>query len=370
MKKFILVIAILFVSFNLQAKDITVTAEGVGDGYDWAVMNAVENAVRQSSEIFVHRQSPMSKLEVKGASKEAYDENVKLKIDDGSIIGGKENIDLKAEGKADSQENATFEEKTVDAHYEGKVESYKVISSEQKDGKYHVKIEAIVKKAEEYKSPELVQKAKYSLSILPFKSYATMKCGEGKFDNNEFSDKLSLSLTNRIAETHKFNLVSRRDLNEYADEMSLEVFDLVKPEEKNRLRNLKAADYLLVGSIDYLKIGKSTTNVEMTGESYTKSSGRLQISYRLIETATMEIIATGMVEEKYKKESGGGNCSKIASNMLGDAADAMVDKIMAEVFPDYEPQFNKKEERKAKAAAKAKKVAPKKRQVVKLPFDK
>lgn len=52
MKK-ILYTLLLLTAFNANAKEIVVTAYGEGDDYDWAVMNAVENAVRQTSDIAI-----------------------------------------------------------------------------------------------------------------------------------------------------------------------------------------------------------------------------------------------------------------------------------------------------------------------------
>ncbi len=372
MKKFLVLAAAILLIGNVQAKEVTVTATGMGDSYDWAVMNAVENAVRQSTEVIVHRNAPMEKFEMKGVSSDDYNESENVKVDDGSVIGGKGNIDYKAEGKAGNKMNAVFEEKSIDAHYAGKVDSYKVLSTEEKDGKYIVKIEAIVKKPEDYKSPGLVKKAEYSLSIAAFKSRYPLKCGDGDFSSFEVMEKFNTELTNRIALTKKFSLVSRRDLDDYLDEVALEALNLTKPENRNKLQNLKSADYLLVGSIDYFNIKKTTTDVEMTGESYSKTNGRVQVSYRLIETGTMEVVAAGAVEAKFKKDGGKGKCEMIAGRLMAEAADKIVDQLMMQIFPDYKPVFEpaRKEADAEKKAKAAKKAAPKKRQVVKLPFDK
>lgn len=62
MKKIILAL-FLFTAISAQAKEITVTAYGEGDDYDWAVLNAVENAVRQTSDITVEGKG-LHKLDV------------------------------------------------------------------------------------------------------------------------------------------------------------------------------------------------------------------------------------------------------------------------------------------------------------------
>lgn len=372
MKKLVLLLAVLLFSGSLQAKEIVVEAQGVGDDYDWAIMNAIENAVRQTSEVLVHRDAPMEKYEMKSEGSDSYNESANIKTDDGSFLGGKGMLDLKAEGQQKGGLKGTFENKTIDAHYAGKVDSYKVLSSEQKDGKYYVKISAMVIKSDDYKSPKLVKKADYSLSVQPFK----VKTSTGCVNAQNAVNKLQTALIERISKTKRFNLVSRIDLGDYFDEVGLEALNLTKPEHQNKIQNIKSADYLLVGSIDYLSLSTKTTDVEMTGESYSRSSGKLQIVYRLIETATMEIVDSGMAEATYKNESGKMNCSKVASRLFFDASNDIVDQLLKNVFPDYQPVFKKAakdydQEQKAKHKSKAaKQPSPKKRQVVKLPFDK
>ena len=50
MKKIIFILFLLL-SYSANAKEIKVTAVGYGENYDCAIMNAVENAVRQTSDI-------------------------------------------------------------------------------------------------------------------------------------------------------------------------------------------------------------------------------------------------------------------------------------------------------------------------------
>lgn len=375
MKKFIIFAAAFLFSFNVQAKIINVEAQGVGDDYDWAVMNAVENAVRQSSEVIVHRDAPMEKFEMVGQNKDQYASNTEIKAEKGSLWGGVKHFFVKDEGKQSGEMKARYENKSIDAHYAGKIDSYQVLSSEEKGGKYYVKISAKVIKADDYKSPGLVKKADYSLSVQPFKVGSGYAWLVG-VSEPEVVTKLQTALINRLSMTRKFNLVSRIDLGDYLDEVSLEALNLTKEENQNKIQQIKSADYLLVGSIDYLKVSSKTSSVEMTGESYSSSKAQLQITYRLIETGTMEIVASGMVDSKYAKNSGKVKTETALSYLFSNAADKIVDQLLQDIYPDYQPVFEKAatEHAKAKKAekkAKAKKAAtPKKRQVVKLPFDK
>ena len=52
MKK-ILFALLFFTAFTVQAKEVVVSAVGEGEDYDWAVLNAVENAVRQTNDMTI-----------------------------------------------------------------------------------------------------------------------------------------------------------------------------------------------------------------------------------------------------------------------------------------------------------------------------
>lgn len=380
MRTLLIALALLLLPGVLHAKNVDVEAIGVGDDYDWAVMNAIDNAVKQSSGVSISRDAPMNKLEVNYSAQDKLHDAETLNAgvsgsashDDGAIIG-KEKRETYDEAfnmahnkgfDASSDRKLSAEIKEINAKYEGKIKTYKVLSSEEKDGKYIVKILATIFEPEEYESPKLVKKSKYSLSILPFKADKNIICVGKNISSESLVKQLQNSLNNKVSATKQFNIVDRENLNAYADELSLINDEYTREKEKSRLKNITSADYMLVGTIENFSASTQKTTVEITGESYNASSARLNVSYKLIETATMEVITSSSVSKKFNKEGGFSSCKNVENHLSQQAAAEIVDEMMRDIFPDYSP---KKEIKKEKKQPRAKQVS--KPQVVKLPFD-
>lgn len=365
MMRIFLSLFLICFAVSVQAKEIEVEAMGVGKDYDWAIMNALDNAVKQTNDVVISRANPMLKMEVKGKETIdiAIDESANL--NDGALVGGKKSASYSGKGKVQDSVEASAELKEIDAKYEGKISSYSVISSEQKEGNYQVRIKAIVKKVDDYNSPDLIKKAKYSLSIVPFKADKQIRCVGKNVPSSSLIGKISSSLSEKLSKSKKFNIVDRENLDAYADELSLVSYDLTQEKEKSRLKNIASADYILVGKIEDFNTNKTTQNVAITGESYSNSSASIQVSYKLLETATMEVITSSTIDEKLKKGGSFSSCANVEKELAQKAGSKIVAEILTEIFPDYQPiPEPKKEVKKAAVSAKAVKKAP-----IKLPFD-
>lgn len=236
-----------------------------------------------------------------------------------------------------------------------------------KEGTFYVKIKAIVKKADDYKSPDLIKKAKYSLSIVPFKATKEISCLGRKVSSKDFISKLSNTLSEQISKSKKFNLVDRDNLDAYADELALITNNTAHESNQSRLKNVSSADYILVGKIDSFVTTKTTQNVPMTGESYSNSRATSQVSYKLIETATMEVITSATVDERLKKDGSFNSCANLENEISKKIGLKISNEILTELFPGYEPK-KKVQESKAKKHISQNQKAHKK-ETVKLPFD-
>ena len=62
MRIFFIILLTLAISLSANAREVEVTAIGSGADEEWALMNALDNAVRQSSEITIKRDSSMKKI--------------------------------------------------------------------------------------------------------------------------------------------------------------------------------------------------------------------------------------------------------------------------------------------------------------------
>ena len=363
---------LLFISFSANAKELTVIAYGEGDDYDWAIMNAVENAVRQTSTIDIqsdglHKVDVSTTVKQDSSFETEANASGNLNMDyskrDGIIpdteqLNAKEQLNSKVKGKANDTLTVSFKDNSKDiiAKYKGSVSSYEVLEHSEVNGKYKVKIKATIFKydAQDYKSKNLVKKANYSLAIMPFKITSKLSCLGKNPDTKELNTIISNLFIEKLAPSRKFNLVDRNNLDDYASEMSLIEGDMTLPENKIKLKNLVTADYILVGTIDNFKASTSKNFIELTGETIYSSSSKLKLSYRILETATMEIVSAGSVEKSFNKDGAFSSCSNVQQLLFERAINEAVEKILTDIFPNYQPQNNAK---KKKAAKKSKPIS-------------
>lgn len=351
----IIAILLVLLAFNANAKEITVTAYGEGDDYDWAVMNAVENAVRQTSEISV-QSNGMHKLDVSATLQHDTNFEGEATVSDNLNVDYTERdgiIPTTEQLNADAQEKATLKtkgnetytasvkdnSKDILAKYSGTVSSYEVLEHSQENGKHRVKIKATIFKYDtrDYKSKSLVKKADYSLAIMPFKMSGNIKCLGQKVDAKAINTIISNLFIEKLAPSRKFNLVDRNNLDDYAAEMSIIENDLTSPENKIKLKNLAAADYILVGTIDNFVASTSKSYIEMTGETNYSSSSKLKLSYRILEAATMEIVSAGSVEKTFSKEGAFSSCANVEQLLFEKAISEAAETMLTDIFPDYKP---------------------------------
>ena len=231
-------------------------------------------------------------------------------------------------------------------------------------------ISATVEKPDDlkqYQSPKLTTKKDYSLAIIPFKSKKNINCLGQRFNSSDLTNNINNELTDIFSSSGKFRMVDRKNFEAYEDEIALITGEKTQYAENNRLKNIVPADYILVGEISDAGASVSRQNIELTGETNETLYANLNVNYRILETATMEIIYSSSVKKSLKKEdSFSKSCAGILGGLAATAAKDMSDKAFKKIFPDYSLP---KEDVSVSHKHTPKKVAPQK-QVVKLPFDK
>lgn len=354
MKNLLFALLVCF-AINVQAKEIVVSAFGEGEDYDWAVLNAVENAVRQTSDITVERDglhktgstAVTTKEHVqKGHSDFSADTGLNVKGEYAKTAGS-----LVADGKYNEQagynntdtlkltNSVKDDSKHILAQYKGVVSSYEVVEQTKNNGLYQVKIKAVIKKEDtydphDYKKKSLVKKADYSLAIMPFKAIKNFNCLGRKIDLDEINSLITNAFVTNLMPSRKFNLVDRNNLDNYNDELALINDDMTLPENKVRLKNIVSADYILVGSIDHFSAATTSGTVEMLGEKYTESSSKIKLSYRILETATMEIVSAGTVEKKFSKDGAFSSCANVEELLINRAVKEAGEKLLKDIFSE------------------------------------
>ncbi len=160
MKK-ILFALLFFTAFAVQAKEVVVSALGEGEDYDWAVLNAVENAVRQTNDITIESNG-LQKINVSSSinRERTISENSSTQANATLNASGKYGKKGKLDAKGNYQNNSDLKvndnenitasikdnSKSIPAKYKGVVSSYEVIEHTENNGKHQVKITAVVNK--------------------------------------------------------------------------------------------------------------------------------------------------------------------------------------------------------------------------------
>lgn len=357
MKKLLFALFLL-TSFVVNAKEVMVTATGSGKARDFAIMDAVENAVRQTTEITVERDKAFQQLDIKASgeyTRQKSDIRSRSTEEDGKVVSGSK----KQRDNLDSHKitaNLENNSKEILAKYKGSVQSYQIVKEEQKDNLVYVTINAVVIKEDvydshDYKSKGLVKKADYSLAVLPFKATKQLNCLGKKVSIDELNTLITNAFVENLVPSRKFNLVDRNNLDNYADELALITDDMTLPENKVKLKNIVSADYILVGTIENFMATSKKEYLELTGETSYESSSKLKLSYRILETATMEIVSSGSVEKKFSKESAFSSCYNVEELLVGRVVKDASNKLLTDIFPDYKVSESSEAKKPAKKKA-------------------
>lgn len=381
MKKLLLLGMILCVA-PAFAKEVSVMAVGFGDDYDWAVLNAVENAVRQSSEVVVENTTGIQKTDVQASVSRRKETESDTDFNASMRLDSKGDFDLNANGyyghtasqRTDETDKITSEvkdnSKKIPAKYKGSVSSYTVVEHTQENGQHKVTINAIVIKpdvydAHDYQSKNITKKAGYSLAVVPFKARKKLMCLGQNVSLGEINEMIDNLYTEHLSASRRFNVVDRKNFDAYAGELALITQDMTLPENQVKLKNIVSADYILVGNIDNFYATTNKKHIEMTGETLVNSSCGLTISYRLLETATMEVVFADSVSKTLNKNGYFSSCYNVEKYLFEKAIEEASEEMLSSIFPDY---------RSIKKEISAKKVSSQKTQeeepaVFKLPFD-
>lgn len=347
MKKYFLIgILAAFMALPSYAKIIETTASGSGSSEYAATMDAIDNAVRQTHKVDVKNDKGVDLSEthiiVKDDTQIKAKAQAKTKTSAWSKIKGwfgggsseSESYDSAAEAsysyekKGGNQEfHDTSVSREIEMKYQGAIESYEVLKSKESHGKWTVTIKAKVKQLDEYVSPDLINKAKYRVAIVSSGNTTQWNCLGSKKSSKYIEDIAIKEMTDKIVNSKKMSVVDRNNIDKQLKELSLLNKDLANPDNANKLKQIAIADYLLIVTTDSFNASTTTKTLELTGEKVTKGSAGIEISYKLIETATMDIVASGS-DSTDMSLGAGANCSSVVSSMTKKLSKSLSEDLL------------------------------------------
>lgn len=327
MKKYIFVF--LFCCFSISsvfAKTEEIKASGTGASEYSATINAIDNAIRQSSRVKMGQDQKLDLSETNLSFKDTR----KIESETSGFLG-KESY--KSSG-GEVELSVSEINREVGLQYKGSIEKYEVISSKKKGNTYTVKIKATVIVADEYKSPDLGQKAKYRVAILSSDTSKKWDCLGKSKNSNDIEKKIDDEMSRVIVSSKKMSVVDRKNIDKQLRELSLLDADIADPSNLNKLRKTALADYLLITQIDSFENSKTKKHIEMTGENVVSVSANLEVSYKLIETATMDIISSQSETRSFSVKNDA-SCQTVISSLTKNLGKSIANKMLVDLFPDY-----------------------------------
>ena len=350
MKKVSTAILCCLLPLAANAKIETINATGYGKNAYAATIDAIDNAVRQSNPVAVQHDKAVDLSTQKVVLKDGRDIDMAYDAkhaSDGSVTeesSGGFWSKLKFWSKDSSSEKLHYRNKggtvefsnesiqrEVQAQYKGVLESYEVVKTEeQKDGSWKVSIAAKVKKVDEYESPDLVAKAKYTVAIVPSDNGHSWKCISSNKNSKAIEDKIIDQMSTPLVKSKKLTVVDRDNINKQLKELSLLGKDLANEDNLNKLKQIKIADYLLIVTVDDFNASTQTKEIQLTGEKITTGAANLSVSYKLIETATMEIVSMNDVSEDMTLGAGS-SCNGTVSHLSKKVGKELVDSLLADL---------------------------------------
>lgn len=326
-------VGMLSVSGN--AAIIDVRATGYGDSYYIATMDAIDNAIRQSNPVVMSSEQPIDLSEKKISVIDTRDINIRSSDETESQLSSEE-IEkpswfsrVKFWGKQKSESEFYYRNKggkfevsdksiarKIAARYEGQVESYEVVSAKHdKDGQHSVEINAKVKKLDKYESPYILQKAKYTVVMLTNGDNKTYSCMKQQKKTTNLENVIIDKMRDSLVASKKLSVVDRENFAKQLKELGLTEKDVANETDINKLKQVKVADYLLIIKVDNFNASTTTKTIQLTGEKQTEGKALLAASYKLIETATMEIVRSGSSDYSINLNSDT-DCSNVTNRLV------------------------------------------------------
>lgn len=360
-KIFYIVALSAILTLPAQARVENVIATGTGSTEYEATVDAIDNAIRQNTDVTVnggsgkiinkkydledHRKAD-AHHSVSVSDNSNYD--TKASYEETENSGGKkhwwqfwrkssssthvnldsshnEQTNAKASSDISSHEELSYAERDINMKYKGKIEGYKVLEMKQKGKKYTAKIEAKIFVVDDYVSPDLVKKSQYRVAITDF---------EGKRNWDCMNEQMIVKpLQKKLVKSKKITMVDRANFDKQMKELGLLNKDIVNRENQSKLKQVAIADYILVGQIDSFNINRTEKDIALTGEHVSKTDISVAVSYKLIETATMDIVSSESTTQSLHFNYRAG-CADAANRLAEQAGKDLADKMLDDLFSE------------------------------------
>ena len=217
---------------------------------------------------------------------------------------------------------------------QGTVLGFEILSSEQNsENKWTVSL--LVKVADYNKS---VSADRHRIAVLPFRSArSSYSLGNQSLSSTTLVDTLASNIVDKFVTTRKFAILDRDFDSATQNELSRIGTHDVAPAELARLSQGLVADYVLVGTIEEVSFNLTERKMRTSDKKFISGIGRMQVSFRLIEVATSQIVFTGSagstLTDKQLSRGAVTDSSEISSQFVAKVATSIVRDTTDQIYP-------------------------------------
>ena len=170
---------------------------------------------------------------------------------------------------------------------------------------------------------------KRSLAVLDFTIHTSNDPRLHKeFSTNLLTDKL----TTALAQTRKFRIVERQQIESLMKEFKLSEQGFADKKFAVKAGEMVGADYLLTGSVSALGASAKTEPVPYTKEMVTTWNGRAAADIRIVDSRTGEIVAAWRADSSQSR-SGNVDRESFLDALQQELAQKLVQRVLEAVYP-------------------------------------
>jgi curli biogenesis system outer membrane secretion channel CsgG len=258
-KIIILSAALVFMPLFAQANIdiVNVKSEGIGQTLNEAVDDALVQAISM----------------VNGKS-----------IESETLLKTKSQSKSTNEGSVFSNEKEMQDE--IKSRTNGIVDGYKILNqSKTQSGNVKVKLEVKIAK---FKLPKSAKRKKIAvIDFIPRQSCCSFK--QADLNGDAVSNVLTDAVTNYLVQTRKFTVLDRNYQNLITGEKSRLTQGNVPANQLVKLGQELVADFLLVGTLNSLRLNEKEIKLKTTDKIINRSVGSLNLNFRVIDVATGQV---------------------------------------------------------------------------------
>ncbi len=219
----------------------------------------------------------------------------------------------------------------------GRVNSYKIKNVKQ-IGEYKYRAVVGIKKVKitkKYKTPGLNPNKRRKLAVFPFEyknSYVIFNRNE---DGKQVSDRFTQSLVTKITQARKFTVLDRENSKYYQAEKNFLLSGNSSKDELLKLGKRLGVDYMVVGKILDLKIGKVTETNNIGIPETSRLVCNATISYRILMMATQQIKWSETLSKSFNlKENRDINSAEAIVAIASDKISSYIlENILNNIYP-------------------------------------